>query len=88
MNGELLPHSLYSPDLAPSNFHLFSPLKEVLGVKRFRTDNEVKLSVQQWLNEQPQFFFERRLMKLRDGDDVQRCRENMYTNYALLLKKV
>jgi histone-lysine N-methyltransferase SETMAR len=28
-------HPLYSPDLAPSDFHLFGPLKKRLGGKRF-----------------------------------------------------
>jgi len=45
MNGEVLPHPAYSPDLTPSDFHLFGPLKEILGRKRFRADDEVKLFV-------------------------------------------
>lgn len=32
---KLLPHSLYSPDLAPSDFHLFPKLKTFLAEKRF-----------------------------------------------------
>jgi len=32
----VLPHPPYSPDLAPSDYHLFGPLKEYLGRKRFR----------------------------------------------------
>jgi hypothetical protein len=31
----------YSPDLAPSGFHLFDPLKQVLGGKIFRTDDKL-----------------------------------------------
>jgi histone-lysine N-methyltransferase SETMAR len=64
MHWEVLPHPAYSPDLAPSDFHLFGPLKEALGRKKFRADEEVKLFVQQWLDEQPQAFFERGIMKL------------------------
>jgi hypothetical protein len=30
--------SAYSPDLAPSDFHLFPKLKEFLGGRRFRSD--------------------------------------------------
>ena len=30
-------HPPYSPDLAPSNFHLFGPLKESLGALSLRT---------------------------------------------------
>jgi len=43
MDMDILPHPAYSPDLVPSDFHLFSPLKEALGAKRFRAGNEVKL---------------------------------------------
>jgi hypothetical protein len=46
MQWEVLPHSAYSPDLMPRDFHLFGPLKEALAGKRFRTNDEVKLSVQ------------------------------------------
>jgi histone-lysine N-methyltransferase SETMAR len=31
MHWEVLPHPVYSPDLAPSDSHLFSPLKEPVG---------------------------------------------------------
>jgi len=41
-----LPHSAYSRGLAPSDFYLVGPLKEALGGKTFRADNEVKLSMQ------------------------------------------
>jgi histone-lysine N-methyltransferase SETMAR len=32
----------YSPDLAPSDFHLFGPLKNYPGGKRFADDEEVE----------------------------------------------
>jgi histone-lysine N-methyltransferase SETMAR len=34
MHWEVLPHSASSPDLAPSDFHLFGPMKEALGGKK------------------------------------------------------
>jgi histone-lysine N-methyltransferase SETMAR len=43
MYWEILLHPAYSPDLVPSDFHLFSPVKDALGGKRFRADNEIKL---------------------------------------------
>jgi hypothetical protein len=52
MHWEVLPHLASSPELAPSNFHLFDPLKEDLGEKRLRADDEVKI-MQRWLDEQP-----------------------------------
>ena len=38
---ELLLHPPYSPDLAPSYFHIFSDIKKILRGKRFRSDEEV-----------------------------------------------
>ena len=38
---EVLEHSPYSPDLAPSDFHLFGPMKEHLRGQKFADDNEV-----------------------------------------------
>ncbi|UYV62570.1 hypothetical protein LAZ67_2001123 [Cordylochernes scorpioides] len=38
---ELLPHAPYSPDLAPSDFHLFPHLKKSLSGIHFRSDEEV-----------------------------------------------
>ncbi|GFO38401.1 histone-lysine N-methyltransferase SETMAR [Plakobranchus ocellatus] len=35
---EILPHPAHSPDLAPSDFHLFGPLKRHLGGMAFETE--------------------------------------------------
>jgi hypothetical protein len=51
-------HPAYSPDLAPSDFHLFGPLKEALRRRRFSCDDDdVKAAVHQWLRAQPKIFF-------------------------------
>ena len=42
LSFECLPHPLYSPDLGPSDFHVFGALKEVMGGKSFRSDEEVQ----------------------------------------------
>ncbi|KAG8330454.1 hypothetical protein J6590_063704 [Homalodisca vitripennis] len=36
MSCEVLPHPPYSPDLSPSDFHLFGLLKEALRGNAFR----------------------------------------------------
>jgi len=43
-------HSAYIPDLASSNFQLFPSLTEVLGGRCFKSNEEVKDALQQWLN--------------------------------------
>jgi len=52
-----LPHPPYSPDLAPSNYHLFGPMKKILGGQKFASDTEVQSVVRQWLGQQPASFF-------------------------------
>jgi histone-lysine N-methyltransferase SETMAR len=47
----------YSPDLTPSDFHMFDPVKEALRGKRFSSDEEVIVAVQNWLKTQPKNFF-------------------------------
>jgi hypothetical protein len=44
-SGDFLSIRLYSPDLAPSDFHLFDPLENHLGGKYFAHDEEVETEV-------------------------------------------
>jgi histone-lysine N-methyltransferase SETMAR len=45
---ELLEHPLYSPDLAPSDFHLFPKLKVFLAVQRFSSNQEAIAAVERY----------------------------------------
>lgn len=54
---EVLPHPPYSPDLAPSDFHLFGPLKEAHRGIHFEDEEAVKTSVRQWLRKQSCDFY-------------------------------
>jgi hypothetical protein len=44
------------PDLAPSNFYMFVPMKEALKGRRFSSDEEVIGAVQNLLKRQPKHF--------------------------------
>jgi len=61
---EAVAHPLYSPDLVPSDYHLFGPLKEALRGRRFTTDQELKEAVHAWLAAQPKIFFSEGIKKL------------------------
>ena len=52
----VLKHPPYSPDLAPSDFHFFGPVKEHLQGQKFADDNEMEV-VQSWLKATPRSFF-------------------------------
>jgi histone-lysine N-methyltransferase SETMAR len=47
------PHPPYSPDLAPSNYHLFSPLKDTIRGKKFQDEEEVISEIKRWLRRRP-----------------------------------
>jgi hypothetical protein len=44
MGWTVLPHPAHNPDLAPSNYHLFSPIKDALHGCQFADDSELKQS--------------------------------------------
>ena len=53
----ILPHPPYSPDLAPSDFHMFGPLKDYLRGQQFVDDDAVKSAVKAWIRQcKPEFF--------------------------------
>ncbi|GBL85545.1 hypothetical protein AVEN_143043-1 [Araneus ventricosus] len=53
----VLLHLLYSPDLAPSDFHLFGPLKQHLGSRHFAGDDGVQHEVLLCMRQQPKEFY-------------------------------
>jgi hypothetical protein len=66
----------YSPDLAPSNYHVFGTLKEALRGRRFhRQTDEVKETVQFWLRQQAQSFISIGIQKL-----IERCEKCIAKN--------
>jgi len=65
-------HLPYSPDLAPSDYHLSGPMKKMLGGQKFAFDTEVQSTVRQWLRQQPASFFLHQAFRnlLTDGINV------------------
>jgi len=62
---QCLDHPPYSPDLAPSDYHLFPGLKTQLKGHHFLSDAEVTAAAETWLDGQPsEFFFLSGLQKL------------------------
>ena len=64
LDGMCSPISLYSPDLAPSDFHLFGPLKYALRGTRFGDDESVIRAVRTWLREQETSCYRERMHAL------------------------
>ena len=80
---EVPQHPAHSPDLAPSDYHLFAPLKDALRGRKFSFDEAVQKPVHEWLCDQPNTFFSDRIHKLVDrwnkrikicGNYVEKCK--------------
>jgi len=57
-------HPLYSPDLAPSDFHLFGPMKDRLRGQHFPSNDAVVRPVKQWATSAGADFYERGMQAL------------------------
>ena len=62
---EIIPHPPYSPDLAPSDFHLFPNLKKHVGGKRYSTDDDVMRAVEGYFGSLPKTVFWEGINKLQ-----------------------
>ena len=61
---QLLPHPAYSPDLAPSDYHLFGPMKEPLRGVRYEGQKDIERAVKDSLSRFPTEWFREGIKKL------------------------
>ena len=81
MGWEVLPHPSYSPDVAPSDYHLFGFVKDQLRGQRYETTEAIQKAVHQCLRMAGTEFYCRGIFKLpecwekcvqRSGDYVEK----------------
>ena len=75
--GTILQHPPYSRDLAPSNYHLFGPIKEGLKGKNCVSDEEVKTALKNG-----RMNFEGRSLPLRETVTMLRSRNVIHRGPA------
>ena len=56
---ELLPHPPYSPDIVPSDFHLFRSMTHGLSQQHFTSYENTKNCVDSWIASKDEAFFRR-----------------------------
>jgi histone-lysine N-methyltransferase SETMAR len=61
---ELFDHPPYSPDLAPSDYHLFMHIKNWFQSQPFNNNEELKADVETWLSSMAADFFEQGIVQL------------------------
>ena len=61
-----MPHPPYSPDLTPSDYHLFRSLQNYSNGKTFDSNEAVKNELIQFFASENQTFYESRIMKLTE----------------------
>jgi [histone H3]-lysine36 N-dimethyltransferase SETMAR len=64
---EVLPHPPYSPDIAPSDYHLFRAMDNFMQNKEFRNGDELKQEVDKFLTSRNRQFWEAGIDSLTDG---------------------
>jgi histone-lysine N-methyltransferase SETMAR len=64
MGWTVLPHPPYSPNLAPSDFHLFGSLKDALRGTHFEDDNSEIEAVRKWLRRQDKSWYRQGIFAL------------------------
>ncbi|BFZ02563.1 hypothetical protein BsWGS_05602 [Bradybaena similaris] len=57
LRSQILEHPPYSPDLAPSDYHVFGPIKDALRGRKIVNDDEIKDAVHSWLKGHRKHFF-------------------------------
>lgn len=64
LKWEVLPHPPYSPDIAPSDYHLFRSMTHGLADQRFHSYEEAQKWVDDWIAAKPAEFFRDGIRKL------------------------
>jgi len=77
LDFQCLDHPPHTPDLAPSDYHLFPGLKKQVKVSHFSSDAEVIAAAETWLDRQLSEFFLSGLQKLeqRAKECIELCGE-------------
>jgi histone-lysine N-methyltransferase SETMAR len=66
LDFDVLPHPPYSPDLAPTDYHLFRSMAHFLKGRSFNTVDEVEIAVQEFFDSKPGEWYRHGIEQLAD----------------------
>ncbi|KAG5325795.1 MOS1T transposase, partial [Pseudoatta argentina] len=78
LKWEVLPHPLYSPDIAPSDFHLFRSMAHGLADRRFHSYEEAQKWIDSWIASNDMSFFRRGIHVLPERWEKVVSRDGQY----------
>ena len=64
LKWQMVPHPPYSPDLAPTDYHLFRSMTHFLDGKKFEDQEDVKSAISDYFESLDHEFFQRGILSL------------------------
>lgn len=80
LGWEVLPHPAYSPDLAPSDYHLFRSMEHFFREKSFSDPETIKKEVDQYFASKPASFYEKGIRSLPERWEMVIASDGNYFN--------
>ena len=82
------PHPAYSPDLAPTDYHLFRSLSNHLREKKFDDESSLKMDLADFFSQKSKDFYERGSFLCQSvGDRLWIATEHISLKTSLMLKR-